>query len=175
MLESNYKLQEPAKKIYEPLSPDVYQFQLMDIESKQQTKYLSDEMEDVLNFTFVCLEEGENYGRRIWKTVPPKLVGGAKPSGLYTLLAGLTGKQFSKEECRNVHETVTPEFLNALVGHQVRLALEIHTTTTGKKVNKITSYLPVKNILPDFDPEKQQKDIIKDDKEAIDAIAAEWK
>ena len=143
-----------SSKQFAPMPVDVYQFEVMDIESKMGTKFQSEELEEKFSFTFVCVERGEFYGRRLWRETNTKFVGGQKPSNLYGVLCGITGKTFSKEECEDP-SFINESLLNGLIGKQIRLSVGQKQSQSGKTVNTITSFLPVKEQLPAFDKDEQ--------------------
>lgn len=145
-----------SAKEFAPMPVDVYQFELLDVEAKEGLKWGSEETETKLSFTFVCVEEGQYYGRRVWRNSNTKFVGGTKPSNLYTIVTGITQRQFSKEECANAENVITMDFLNSLIGTQMRLSIgQSVSPTNGKTYNSIQAYLPVKQQLPAFDASKQ--------------------
>jgi len=150
-----------SNKEYSPMPIDVYQFEVLDVVSKEGKKYQSDEVESKFSFTFVCIEPGAFYGRRIWRETNTKFVGGQKPSNLFTVISGITNRTFSREECENAGSVITDEFLNSLIGVQVRLSIgQKRNELTGKTNNIIASYLPVKAQLPVFDPEKKPEVVL---------------
>ena len=156
---------------FEPLPRDVYTFELIDVEEETRTKYQLDEEEEVIKFTFACIEDGPYYGRRIWRRATPKLSGGKKPSNLFSVLSGLTGKQYTREECKKPELIASPTHLNDLIGTQVRLSLGQKTSeTTGKINNTIESFLPVKKKLPKFDPDKKPTGEAKSSPDIIDDV-----
>ena len=134
---------------------DVYQVEIENVEVRQGKGYQTDELEDQLSFTFVVIDEGPFYGRFVWRSMAPKLVGGTKQSTLYQFLATLNGKGYSREECANAREVITPAFLNGLIGIQLRVSLVQKVGEDGVTRNKIASFLPVKETLPKYDVNKQ--------------------
>jgi len=144
-----------AKKDYELLPKDVYQVELLDVELKEQQKYQSQDREEVLNFTFVVIEEGKYYGRRIWQTCSQKMAGGQKQSNLYKVLAALEAREFTVEECQTPTFLNDEAFMNGQIGKQLRLTIGQKTSEmTGKLKNFIDSFLPVKTALPAYDKSK---------------------
>lgn len=154
MLDASFTVEASSAKSYPPIPADVYQAQILDIEKRQEKAYQSEELEDRLNFTFVIVEDGPYYGRRFWRSMAPKLVGGTKQSNLYAFLAVLTGKAFTKEECAKAKDIVTADYLNGLVGKQVRLSVSSKVGEDGVERNRVSAFLPVKEELPPFDESK---------------------
>lgn len=145
-------------KTFEPVPADVYTVEVLDIEEREGTKYQSSEVETQINFKFVIIEEGPFYGRFMWATCAPKITGGTKQSKLYQVIVAATGKEFSKDELKRAGEIVTPEFLNGIIGSQLRLTVSVKDKVDGSggKTNKIDSFLPKKVELPKFDAAKVQ-------------------
>lgn len=142
-------------KEWELLPVDVFQFELLDIDKKMQTKYQSTEEEEVLVFTFAVVEEGEHYGRRMWQYATPKLSKYKGGSNLYKTLVGLRGGvPFTDEECATPEVTCSDDALNSLIGKQVRISVGQKPKKDGTLKNTIESYLPIKEELLAFDSEK---------------------
>lgn len=154
MIPENYKLPEREIKTFDPLPANTYQCELQDIELKDATSYAGDP-EKQYSFTFVVIEEGEHYGRKLWMNSNEKFVGGSKPSNLYKILTGLTGETYDKATCDKAHEWINGEFLNGLLGTQKVLAVSQKEKQNGDKKNVIDSILPVKQELDPYDPDKQ--------------------
>lgn len=153
-------------KEFELLPKDVYQVELQDVEVKEQTKYQSTETQEVLNFTFVVIEDGKYYGRKIWQTCSQVMANGKKQSNLYKVMAALEGREFTVEECVDPAFLNDEAFMNGQVGKQLRLTIGQKVgEQSGKMKNFIDSFLPVKTLLPKFDKTK----VVKED----DAGAAE--
>lgn len=159
-LDSNTKL-EPimpsADGVFEPLPEDVYQFELIDIDTKEGKKYMSEEMETQLVFTFAIVEDGNWYGRRQWVYASQKLSSYKDGSKLYNLLKVVMGREITKEEEANPASLINPDFLNTLMGEQVRMTVVQYDKKDGSKGNKVKGFLPVKEKLPAFDKEKSKE------------------
>lgn len=151
---------EAAKgKNFEPLPADVYPVQILDIEEREGTKWQSTEVEVQINVKFAVIEEGPHYGRLLWATCSPKIAGGSKQSKLYQVIVAATGKEFTKDELQKAHEIVTPDFLNSMIGAQLRVAVIVTDKQDGSggKSNKINTYMPKKGDLPEYDESKVKK------------------
>lgn len=146
-------------KNFEPLPADVYPVQILDIEEREGTKWQSTEVEVQINVKFVVLEEGPHYGRFLWATCSPKIAGGSKQSKLYQVIVAATGKEFTKDELQKAHEIVTADFLNSMIGAQLRVAVIVTDKQDGSggKSNKINTYMPKKGDLPEYDESKVKK------------------
>lgn len=154
--ESEFKFPEQEKTIYLPMPSGMYQIQLTDIEEKDGLDFKGNPNKQLL-FTFVVLDEGEFYGRMLWRQTSMKMSGGTKPSNLYTVLCGLENKDFSKEECQDSHNWLTASYLNGLIGKQYLGAVSQKAKLDGTPKNVLDSIMPVKEELPAYDPEKRVK------------------
>lgn len=152
---------QASKKVYELLAPNIYQMEILDIEQREEKAYQSEETEPRLNFTFVCIQEGDAYGRRLWKSVPIKLVGGSKQSGLYQIISAVNkGEGLSAEECKRLSNDkgALVGLLNTMIGTQVRLVVSKKPKQDGTLKNAIDSMLPKEVDLPAFDKDKVKKE-----------------
>lgn len=152
MLDSSFKFPKQEQKTFDPLPNGVYQCSLQEIELRDGTNFTTHEPEPQFSFTFIVIEEGEHYGRKLWANASLKLVGGTKSSNLYKVLSALADKQFTKEECLTSDEWMTSEFLNSFIGKQQLLAVSQKPKQTGGMKNVIDSILPVKAQLPAYIP-----------------------
>lgn len=149
-LDERFSMPKQEMKSFDPLPAGVYQVELVDIEMKDGTDFEGNPAQN-LSFTFVVIEDGEYYGRKLWANAARKFVNGTKQSNLYKIISGITGKQFSKEECVASDEWMTFIYLNDLLGKQNLLAVSQKEKTTGGKKNVIDSILPVKSELPAYE------------------------
>lgn len=171
MINKPLNVEGTAKKEYELLPKDVYQVQLEDIELKEQQKYQSLEMQEVLNFTFVVIEEGKYYGRKIWQTCSQKMAGGQKQSNLYKVLSALEGREFTIDECINPSFLNDVDFMNGQIGKQLRLTIGQKVgEQTGKMKNFIDSFLPVKTKLPAYNKEQRPSEATGEVQEEIPSV-----
>ena len=143
-------------KKFDPLPPDVYQVEILDIEEREGTKYQSSEVETQISVKFVVIEAGPHYGRFIWSSCSPKVTGGTKQSKLYQVIVAALNREFTRDELQKAHEIVTPEFLNGLIGKQLRLTLSQKDKQDGSgRTNKIEAYMPKKTDLAKYDENKK--------------------
>ena len=151
MIDPNFKMPESQGRKFEPVPPNIYQCQLSDIEIKSMPSFDDQSvMEEQFLFKWSILDEGAFYGKEIFAFSSKKLVGGQKPSNLYKILSGVSGKQFTKEECMRQEETVNPVLLNGLIGKQNIMAVSQKEKVKGGMKNVIDSILPVKAELPPY-------------------------
>lgn len=146
-------------KKFDPLPADVYPVQILDIEEREGTKFQSSEVEMQISVKFVVIEEGPHYGRFLWATCSPKITGGTKQSKLYQVVTSASRHEFTKEELQKAHEIVTPDFLNSLIGEQMRLTVSVKDKVDGSggKTNKIEAYMQKKADFPPYDESKVPK------------------
>lgn len=145
-------------KKFDPMPADVYSVEILDVEEREGTKYQSSEVEVQISVKFVILDEGQYYGRFLWATCSPKISGGTKQSKLYQVIHAATGMEFTKEQFQKAGEIVTPDFLNSMIGSQLRLSVTVADKQDGSgKTNKVIGYLPKKADLPAYDEKKVVK------------------
>lgn len=138
------KVFTPEGKEFEVLPEEVYHAEVLDVEFKMQKKWQSDEEESTLVFTFVVIEDGEHYGRRLWQYATPKLTKFKGGSNLYKVLTGLYGRQLTDDECASPEETCSDDAINDLIGRQVRLGVGQKVKENGELKNIINSFFKVK-------------------------------
>lgn len=148
-LSENFSM--PKAKSFEPIPKGLYHCQLIDVESKQW----EGQDEPSLNFTFVPIK-GEHYGKKIFSSAAlnMKKSGPKGPTNLYKLISGLTGKEYTTEECKKQDEWMTFLFLSNLVGRQVMLVVSVVEKKTGGLKNVIDSILPVDQEIESYVPKQ---------------------
>lgn len=157
-VKSGVSVDAGSGKVFTPVAPDVYPVEILDIEEREGTKYQSSEVETQINVKFAIIEEGPFYGRLLWATCSPKFTGGTKQSKLYQVVVAALGREFTQDELKRAHEIVTPDFLNSLIGAQLRLTVSVKDRQDGSgKTNRIEAYMHKKQELPAFDKTKVPK------------------
>lgn len=151
MLTEDIKIEKKEKEEYEPLPKDVYQVQLVDIESKTGPTYDTrnkpeeeQEMETVLSFEYALLE-GELRTRRVWANFVPTYLYISSKNGknkLYRIIEALIGQEITPE----IEATMDTAFLNSLIGKQCRVSVE-PKTKNDKTFNNITDWLKANAVL----------------------------
>lgn len=144
-LPSDYKLQTPEKKQFDPLPEDTYQAAIRKIELlKDQPVYQKpNEFEDQLEFEFEVIEEGQYKGRKLWQKVRPVMTAGwsgGQPSWLYKLFCAVNNIKLNDEEAK----ATDANSINGMLGKQVRLIVKQKPDSKGNVWNRITDMLPVK-------------------------------
>lgn len=130
------------KKNKRVLPEDVYNVGISNIKDVERKKYMSEETEKVMLFTFTILN-GEFSGEEINDKISPTIFIGKenlKPSKLYQLLCSVYKKQLDDEEIYGIRT----EDINAMIGKKLRIAVKQYTDSKGNKRNKIDSFLPLK-------------------------------
>jgi hypothetical protein len=147
-----------SKMARKPLPKDVYQVELIDIESKMGKKFQSEEMEEKLSFTFAIIENTSFYGRKIWQNTNMKFSTGKKSTKLFEVVCALAEEEYTAKDCENP-DFITADFLNSFIGKQLRLSIGQQPGATDPTVifNTIDAYLPVKEQLPAYSEEKAKK------------------
>lgn len=143
---------------FKPLPKDVYQVELIDVVSKPKKKFQSEETEDGLSFSFAVIENSKFYGRMIWQNTNLKFSTGKKSTSLFTVVSALSGKDFTAKDCENP-TFLTGEYLNSFIGKQIRLSIGLQPGQKDPSImyNTIDAYLPVKEMLSAFSPEKAKR------------------
>lgn len=179
MLDANIKIEKKEAKEFLPLPENIYQVELLDIDSKDVETYNSKmgktdgkEFEKVLSFQFTLLagkDKGETLrGRNVWVNfVPTTLFIGKKgKNNLYQIVESLLGRELSPQE---EAEGIDGAFLNALVGKQCRIATKHKKSKDGSKTfDNVATYYPAEMELPSLTNEEKDTARVKDkkDKEA---------
>ena len=137
----------PKPKEFPPLPDDIYQVFIEDVSLVKGTAYKSNKEVWQLVFRFRVLDDGEFYGRRLWRRVNPVIsAGGAnkKPANFNLIYEAVYKRTPYQDQLTNI----TGEVINNFIGRQLRIAVRKTVDDTGKPVNRIDSYLPVKNEFP---------------------------
>ena len=142
----------PKEKIFDPLPADQYTVEVSDVEHEVKAnpfKKDGDKQPDEMRqykFTFLVLDDGEFRGREILAWIKESLITSskAKNPGLPEFLNAVTGEVFTP----NDNEKVNGNFINSLIGSQVRVQTKVQPSKDGtKQFTKVVSYLPVKKKL----------------------------
>lgn len=147
MLQSNFKTPAIQRDEYDVMPEDVYQVIIEDVNLEERQVYQSQDVEEVLNFKFTVLEEGEFKGRKVWKKIRPTLNAGwdgGSPSDLYELWKSAMKTLPTKEQ---LEVGLSGNDVNKLIGQQIRVTLKIKTTQKGKEYNKIEGFMAVRTEL----------------------------
>ena len=181
MLDTNIKVEKEEAKVYPPLPENIYQVELLDINSETRatydTRFMSDEeqvKETVFKFQYTLLsgknKEEDLRGRNVWHNfVPASLyIGKNGKNALYRIVEALMGRELTQEEEVN---GINGEFLNDLIGKQCRIGTKHKASKDGSKVfdNVETYYAIEKEETPLTDDEKEEarvkvKDGVKEEK-----------
>jgi len=146
---TSVQFQKVEKKEYEPIKANIYQVQISDIREKYKAPWGSpqgsEQTELYLTFEFLILNQGEYFGRKLWKDVRPVAPVPSedakfKPSWLWRIISAVIGHPLSFSEGVNwgVQDT------NNLIGRQLRLIVnQTPKNAQGKSYNNITDVLPI--------------------------------
>jgi hypothetical protein len=188
MIDNNIKIEKMESKKYPSLPKNIYQIQLLDVNSEQKPTYdtrLKAEPEQVketvLNFQFTLLngtdasqekEEDKNLrGRNVWQNFVPTYLyeGGKGKNKLYKIVEALIGRELTEEE---IAFGIDGEFINRLIGKQCRLGIE--PVTKGEKTyDSIESYYAIENELAPLTDEEKENARVKDKEEKKAEVASE--
>lgn len=167
MLDTNIKVEKEEAKVYPPLPENIYQVELLDINSETRatydTRFASDEeqiKETVFKFQYTLLsgknKEEELRGRNVWHNfVPASLyIGKNGKNALYRIVEALIGRELTQEEEAN---GINGEFLNDLIGKQCRIGTKHKASKDGSKVfDNVETYYAI---------EKEETPLTADEKE----------
>ena len=139
---TNLNPRVPEKKEYELLPVDTYNAIIEKIEDDERTKYMSQEKEMYIKFTFQLTDRGYE-GRKLWANATPSLFAGStglSASTLYSILAAVNNRNYTEEESQKI----TAQDVNDVEGRGLRLIVQQVLSQKGEMKNKISNYLPLK-------------------------------
>jgi hypothetical protein len=149
------EIKVPEKKVWPVLPDDTYQVEISDI-TPEVSEY-NGEQKDVFNFEFTVIEEGEYYGRKLWKrvsrTAPIPSKNNKHPIS-WKIASAVKRHSLTEEEGM----AFGVSGFNSLIGKQLRIGVTSTPPKDGKQYNNIESYFMVKQELPPFDESKVKKD-----------------
>lgn len=145
MLHNDYRTPKMERKEWPVIPEDVYQVAIEDITTITVKKFHSEEEEDVFNFQFVILEEGEYKGQRLFKRVRPIVFDGGgknRPSYLYQIFKAAMKVEPSVEQ---VELGLTGKELNELIGKQIRVNVKVSPpNNAGKTFSNVEGVMHAK-------------------------------
>lgn len=150
------KFEEREGKTFDPLPEDVYQVELFDIEAQEKPSYDDKtKMETVLSFQFVVLDEGEYRGRSIWRNFVPTYlyIGKNGKNALYQITEAMIMRELTDEE----RFSFGSDFINKLVGYQLRVGVKNKEGKEGKVFSNIDQFYMKKGTLPKLTDEEKEK------------------
>ncbi len=165
MLPSNQIILKKEKTEYPPIPSNIYQVELLDINLEEKPAYKQpDKIENVYSFQFVLLagkdKDGSSLrGRNIWANFVPSYfyIGKNGKNNLYKIVEGLIGRELSQEEEANM----STDFINSLIGKQVRILVDNKPNKEGKVYSRIENYLPIETDYPSLTAEEKEKATVK--------------
>lgn len=170
MLNESLKIEKREGGNFEPLSENLYQVELLDIELQEKPSYKDHNvLEKVFSFQFTVLDK-EFRGRNLWANfIPTYLYISAKngKNKLYRIIEALNGKEITPEE----EATLDNTYLNNLIGKQCKVMIEIKESG-DKKFNNILKFLKSESV-PGLTPEEKIKSKVKKDDKEEDEVKVE--
>ena len=156
------KIERKKAEIYPPLPKDIYQVELLDINSELRPTYDTrnspkevQEFETVLNFQFTILDHRELRGRNIWANFIPSYLYVSKKNGknkLFKIIEALVGHELTQAEEAKADNI----FLTSLIGNQVRLS--VGPVTKGDRTyDNISDFIPAYDKLVSLTEEEKDK------------------
>lgn len=139
---ADYK--SPDEKVFEPLKPDYYTVKIMDIEGEVKPNKFKDDdgnpQPDVHQFKIVLETVDKEPGRKLTVWVKDSLIISKKAKlpdvQLPVLLKAVTGREFGVGD----RTQVTPDFLNSLIGSELRVATGLKKTADGKEFSSVLGF-----------------------------------
>jgi hypothetical protein len=170
MLPDNMELQSPQTKEWPLIPEDVYQTEITDIEYKVEKNVWKEREKDpvkkatmpdekqVITFEFTIIEEGVQYGRKLWQKmspIKPYPPSGTMTSWLYRLASAMAGHPITRAEADKFNSSD----INGYIHRQVRVTVKHNPSKDGSKTyNNVESFLAAKTELPLFDEAKVPKE-----------------
>lgn len=158
------ELQEPKTKEWSLIPADVYQTEITNITYKEvdntrwKKKPTDPDKKQVMEFEFTIIEEGQHYGRKLWKQmapIKPYPPTGGKETWVYRLASAMAGHSITRAEA----DKYGSSDINDYSHRQVRITVsETAPKDNGKRYNNIDSFLPAKTQLRVFDANKVPKE-----------------
>lgn len=171
MLPRNLSIPKKEKSEYPPIPSNIYQVELLDVNLEEKPAYKQPEkIENVYSFQFVLLagkdkDGGSLRGRNIWANFVPSYfyIGKNGKNNLYKIVEGLLGRELTIEE----EASMSSDFINSLIGKQVRILVDNKPNKEGKVYSRIENYLPIETDYPVLTDEEKEKATVKK-QEAVD-------
>jgi len=176
-IKEDIKIVKEETKSYPPLPENIYQVELLDVSSKRAETYNSKlenkgekEYETLLQFQYTLLagknKEGESLRlRNVWDNfVPASLyIGRNGKNRLYKIVEALLERELTQEEEAN---GIDKDFLNELIGRQMRIGTFNKTSKSGDKVfTNADTYYPAEVQMVGLTDEEREEVTVKDKKD----------
>ena len=172
MIDSEIKVEKRETQEFEPLPENVYQVELLDVNSSENETYNSKmgkteekEYETILSFQYTLLagkgkDNAELRGRNVWDNFVPSYLYVSSKNGknkLYRIIESLLGRELTPEEEAG---GIDSAFLNNLVGKQMRIATE--NQEKGEKIyTKVKTYYAIDAELDSLTDEEKANSTVK--------------
>lgn len=134
-------IKQSEKGEFQPLQPDVYQVQIIDVEEREGTKYGSSDK--IMQFMFkTAVVDGDSKGQSLFIFTSQSWFGGGKgsnPSKLFNLIKAVYDHYEEDTDLNSVVE-ISDKEINGLIGKQLRVSV----TVNNNNKNKITGFMPIK-------------------------------
>lgn len=155
-LTADVELKAPEKKDWPVIPEEVYQVEITDL-TADESEY-NGEKKPVFKFEFTIIEEGEHYGRKLWKRgarVSPVPYKNGKNPLTWKVASAVAKRSITEEEGK----AYTIADMNALIGKQLRVGVSVTAPKEdGKQYNNVEQFFQAKQNLPPFDESKVKKD-----------------
>jgi len=172
MINTDLKIERKEAQEFDPLPENVYQVELLDVNSSENETYDSKQKnneekqyETIFEFQYTLLagkdKKGEDLrGRNIWDNFVPAYLYISRKTGknkLYRIIESLLGREIAPEEEAS---GIDAKILNSLIGKQMRVATE-NVEKKDKVFTKVKTYYAVDTILESLTTEEKIKATVK--------------
>lgn len=143
---------------FSPVPADMYQVQIVDVDTVTQTNPFKGKEEELLNYKMVILDDKKDEsgkdlrGRFLWKRMSPTF---NEKSWALKMVKAINGREMGNEELKNYD-------FNAPVGSQVKVMVEEKPSKDGSAIfNNIVSFAVAKTKLDPVVYEAKPSEITK--------------
>jgi len=168
MINEEITIEKREKKEYPPIPKNIYQAEILDVNLNDAKGKFAKPGEKVFSFQFVLLDgkdkEGSLRGRSVWANFVPTYlyIGKNGKNDLYNIIEAVLERELELEEEANFDKN----FVNSLIGKQLRLMIEPRVTDKGTYDN-VTNYLEASTKLNALTSEEKEHSTVKNKKEEV--------
>jgi hypothetical protein len=168
-LDENLVINKEEVKTYPPIPKNIYQAELLSIDSKEATGKFSNPGDKNLVFQFTILsgkdKDQDLRGRNVWENFAQTsiYIGKNGKNTTWQIIEAFLGRELTPEEEAG---GINGKLLNSFIGKQVKIFVD-HKLSNGKVYNRITSYITADEQLTPLTDEEKESAKVKVKKEAV--------
>jgi hypothetical protein len=168
MINEEITIEKREKKEYPPIPKNIYQAEILDVNLNDAKGKFAKPGEKVFSFQFVLLDgkdkEGSLRGRSVWANFVQTYlyIGKSGKNDLYNIIEAVLERELELEEEANFDKN----FVNSLIGKQLRLMIEPRVTDKGTYDN-VTNYLEASTKINALTSEEKEHSTVKNKKEEV--------